>query len=295
MYDARGSGQSNTAVFGLAICGVIVAAFAAVFFWPVSHSDNANPPSTAAYINTANTKSLFKVGEEQKFADALMATDRDAYDRISKRFQNGGISDAKRYEIMLKEMETVALENIDHLVKADVKHFDAMLTDINLGLKGAMRSGSKMCHGSTLSSLGSMNQKQAEKFVERNILNNSNMREFGLKLNRHMLNAIVDGRKRPKKYGNLGAADQKEIQKLTQKIMFQPEVMSILMSANSTGDPEALMDNLNLCKLGIVVLDAVESLPSKTKGRLWAKTMADIRRSGSFNLDPSKMRSLGGL
>ena len=292
MYDARGGGSSsNGTMFGLAVGGVIVAAFAAVFFWPTGNAGS----NTNVIANGVQVHAAFESEEEQAFAKTLRKVDEASYLRLEKRFQNGGVAASKRHEIMMEEILTVAMDHIGDLARSDVKYFTAMIDDVNNGLKSASRSGEKLCKGSTYTSLQNMNEVQVGRFLEREILSKKEIREFALKLNRRMLEAILEARKNPKNYGPMQASDQRAVQNMARKLMFQPEFLGIAMSMNSGRNPEAALAKIDVCELGHVVLRTINQLPEQTKGRIWAQAIAEVEKNGSFDLDPSGMSALSGF
>ena len=294
MYDARGAGRgsNNGTVFGLALGGVIIAAFAAVVLWP---SGGGSASVTEANASKVRVNSAFQSKEEKAFAAALVKVDDAAYQRLEQRFQSASYNETQRYEIMLEEIETVALDNIDLLAKSDVKHFNAILSDVRQGLKSASRANSKLCKGSTYASIGAMSELQAGRFLERELLSKPEIRDFGLKLNRRLLEAMAEARKKPKSYGTLDASDQMAMQRLARSLMFQPEIMSLMMMSGSTSNPEAALAKIDVCELSGAVLKAVDGLPDRTKGRIWAQALSEIKKQGSFDLDPGGLSAIGGF
>ena len=294
MYDARGGGNANNgSIFAVAICGVVAAAFAAVAFWPSGSGTGAMPTQTAE--RSLNTKDLFPGKEEQKFAKVLRQVDEQAYLDLEKRFLNSSFTVAKRHEVLMETAQEVAFDHIDALAKSDVKHMDLLMDEIMDGLKTASRSRAKLCQGATYASLEGMNQLQMGAFMEREIVSNPEVQQFAVKLNRRILEAAIDGRQNPKKYGTMNAKDKRALDGLGMKLMTDPKIMRVLMAAGSSSNPEEVLATLDICDLSISVLRVVDRLPKETKARLWASSFAEVKKNGSFDFDPSGLSQLGGF
>ena len=294
MYDARGGGNANNgSIFAIALCGVVAVAFAVVVFWPSGSGSGGGP--TQVVERSLKVKDLFPGDEEQKFAKVLRDVDEDAYLDLENRFRNSSFTVAQRHEVLMEAAQDVAFDHIDALAKSDVKHMDVLIDEIMNGLRKASQSRAKLCQGSTYASLEGMNQMQMGAFMEREIVSNPAVQEFAVKLNRRILEAALDGRKNPKKYGTLNAKDKRALDGLGLKLMSDPKIMKVLMAAGSSSNPEAVLATLDICDLSVSVLRVVDRLPKETKARLWAGSFAEVKKNGGFDFDPSGLTQLGGF
>jgi len=297
MYDARGSSSNsnNNAVFGIAIVGVIVAAFAAVLFWP--SGGDASPELIA---KSKNNGAEIHVAFENKAGRAVVASiaklDPIAYQRIETSLAGGNIATTTRDEIVFQELLPILMANIDVLPNADVKHFDAILSDIRGGLRDASRSGSKYCKGNTFAAMVKMGQAKAERMLKQELMNNEDVRNFGFQMTHRFLEAISDAKKNPVKHSAITPSDERALQGVAMSLMTQPEFLMIGMAANSGGaGAEAALAKVDLCQLSVAALKAVDTLPAGTKGRLWAQTFSEISKQGGLNFDPRTMSGLAGF
>ena len=294
MYDARGGGNANNGtIFAVALCGVIAAAFAVVVFWP--SGSNAAGTQVQVADRSINVKAAFASKEEQRFANALKELDEQAFVYLEKELRTGSFDPEKRHQVFMDAAEDVAFDNINALAKSDVKHLDIILDEVIGGLQSASRSRAKLCQGATYASLEGKSQRQIEAFVEREVFTSPEVLEFGVKLNRQLLEAALDGQKNPKRYGALNAKDKRALDGLGMKLMTDPKIMRVLMAAGSSSNPEEILATLDICDLSVSVLRVVDRLPKDTKSRLWASTFAEIKKNGSFDLDPSGLSQLGGF
>jgi len=286
MYDARGgssgSSDSNT-VFAIAIVGVIVAAFAVVLMWPSSSSDKSIIPQVAEKSEQVEIHASFTGKEERAVIAAISDIDPDAYQRIETRLASGNINTAKRDEIVLQEFSTIVMANIDVIGNADVKHFDAILSDVRTSLQKASRSGSKLCKGSTYAKFESMQQSQVTKFMQKELMNNDGVRKFGLQTTHRVLEAISDARANPVQHGAMDASDDSAIQGLVMSLVTQPEIMSLAMAANTGAGAEDALEKTNICQLSVAALKAVDTLPDRTKGRVWAAAFDAVQKQGGLD------------
>jgi len=226
--------------------------------------------------------------------DSLKEVDEDAYRKLESKFLNRSLSDVQRHELVMKVSETVAMDHINTLAKSDVKHMNMLMDDIIGGLQKASQSRAKLCKGSSFEGMDKMSPAQAENFG-RDLLRNDALREFTIKLNSRLLEAILDGRQNPKRYGTFNAADKKKIDALGPKLMSNPKIMRVLLSAGASAKPEDVLAKLDICDLSATVLREVDRLPEDTKARLWASTFAEIKKKGTFNLDPTQLSGLSGF
>lgn len=294
MYDARGGENTNNGtLFAICLGGVVALAFAAVAFWP-SASDNGPPQSSMAEQSTS-INALLPGTEEQKFAQVLKQVDEKAYLQLEQRLKRDGSNDLKRQALLMETAQDVAYDHIDALAKSDVKHMDALLNDIMAGLQTASRSKTKLCKGSTYSALENMNQLQMGSFLEREIVNNASVQEFAVKLNRRILEAILDGRKNPKSYGKPDQSDKRALNALGPKLMSDPKIMRLIMAASTSANPQDALASIDVCDLSVSVLRVVDRLPEKTKARLWASSFDEVKKQGSFAFDPSSISQFGGF
>ena len=295
MYDARGgsSSSNSNAVFGAAVIGVVVAAFAAVLFWP---SEPASAPVLVAQTTErVEVTASFESKEERAIALAIAEIDADAYQRFETRLASGEMSIARRDEIILEEFSTIVLANVDVIGQADVKHFDAILSDVRKGLQSASRADAKLCKGATYADLQDMKPRQVEAFMRKEFMNNAGVRKFGLKLTHRILDAIADARTNPVKHGKMDASDDRAVQGLVMSLISQPEIMSLAMAANSGASADAALAKTNICQLSVAVLKAVDTLPDRTKGRIWAQTFDEVQKQGGLGFDPAAMSALSGF
>ena len=294
MYDARGGGNSsdNNTVFGIAIIGVVIAAFAAVFLWPTGK--NPKPVSIVESTAPVSVSASFANKQERAIALTIADIDSDAYKRFETRLTAGEFTTARRDEIILEEVSAIVMANIDIISQADVKHFDAILSDIRQGLQTAGRSDAKLCKGATYSELEGMSPRKLQAFMEKELMDNEGVRNFGLKLTGRILDAIADAKVNPVKHGPMDASDDRAVQGLAMSLVTQPEIMMLAMAANSGNGAEAALAKIDICHLSVAALKAVDTLPDRTKGRLWAQGFAEIQKGG-LNFDPAAMAALRGF
>lgn len=303
MYDARGGNNqsNNSMIFGLAVVGVVFAAFTAVLLWP-SSSVSEGPTAQIAQEDETDQKgatikihAAFESQEERAVATTIADLNPDAYARIETKLAENHVTRAQRDEILLKEFSLIVMENVDVLATADVKHLDLILSDIRSGLQQASRSNSKLCEGATYAALDGMKPKQIEGFMRKELMNNEGVRNFGLKMTGRVLDAVQDARTNPVQHGEMDVSDERAVQGLVMSLVTQPEIMMLAMAANSGAGSEAALASTNICQLSVAALKAVDTLPSGTKGRLWAQAFAEVKKGGGAGFDPNSLAAISGF
>lgn len=298
MYDARGpqTGNNSNLIFGAAIIAVIAIAFFGILMMP-SGSKSAGPVPMAA---TSDTDSLAVLGalddpSTVRFVSTLQRVAPDAANRLDSE-----ISDAVKRGADQKEVVNLVLQVIQddmpavmkHVAKADVKHFDKVLSHMKTGLQKMQGGGGKWCKGATYENLADQNPVKVQRMIEREFAYGSAGYEWSMELSTLILEAAEGGRTNPQSYGKLTSRDESAMQGLMFKMIGDPQVMKLMtMQGASKAEMAKASRNINFCALGVTALKGLEGLPKETRGRLWAEGLRQVG-SGDFE---KQMRSMGGM
>ncbi len=297
MYDARNNKGSVDSNAGFAVIAILVVA--AAFFLALKLPFGSNGSVQAAtgagsgmVSGTGHLEATFKSRSAKAYLTALKEVDPATYGQLETQIARAGGSRAKQMQTLIESSTDVFKANADVLVKADSRHFDAILMLTRDGLRQASRSRSKWCRGSQYTALEGMSPLAAQQFGQQIMDLAEPMQDFALQTNTLLLEAVRDARLRPVNHGELNRADKAAMQGLMMSVISDPQIMPLMMQAQTGADPKDLLAKVNVCEVGITAVLALKTLPQGTKGRLWAEA---VRQARDGKGDLSQLKGLGGL
>ena len=286
MYDARksngGAGQSSL-VFGLIIFAVVALAFFGILMMPKGTS-NSKPAMPGLAQTDAEFLNILDDNATRKYVTTLTRVaprsadklGRDAADAIAS-----GASDDELAFLVMQSLEGDMLKNVRHLAKADVKHFDAFLKMSKGGLRKLSSTRSKWCRGSYYEQFASQSPAQIEQMIYQEFGYGSGGYTWGIGLNTLLLEAIEDAKSNPKSYGSTTAEDDRAMQSLMMRMITNPQIMQLMaLQGQDEATITRAVSNLDFCSLGVTGIEALQSLPKETRGRLWAEGFKQMKNGG---------------
>ena len=300
-FDARGGGPSSgngagNLVFGIAAIGIVGAAFTAAFLIFGSGEPTADTVAAAPapkVIAAAQVPKPFKNKAANKYLQSLAAVDQTAHAKLQKKMSRmSGRSEAKQFEAVLEHGFDVLKDNASDLAKADAKHLDRLLNHARSNLKKAARSNSQWCRGSKYAELEKLGPAGAKKLQRELTAIEGPMQDYALEAMTLLMDAIADARANPVKHGKLTPRDEMAVQGVFMSMMSDPQILPLMMGAQSGQSPEQMMAKLNVCDLGATFVSAVKTLPQDTKGRVWAEVVRETELGGG---DFGQFGGLGGF
>lgn len=279
MYDARGGGAKSTVIFGTITLVVVGLAFFGVLLMP----NGGKASSPVANIAQTENAVLDKLDDSatRNYVMTLARVSPRAADQLDADVTAALADKANKDELAVIVMQSFnedMLLNIRHLAKADVKHFDAMMASFKIGLRGLSQSRSKYCKGSFYEDLANENPEKIQRMVLSEFSYDSAGYKWGVQMNTQMLEAIEDAKANPVRHGKLNSGDEKAMQTLALRLVTDPQVVKImsLQGADKATAARAAR-GLDFCRLGVTGIDAIQSLPADTRGRMWAEGFKQIK------------------
>lgn len=179
------------------------------------------------------------------------------------------------------------------LMQAEVADIEKLLALMQNGVRTLSAHAPKYCR---LSAFAALEDSDPDRIAEE-IASLANYGSRGydwiVRFNMATLQAIESGRNAPNKYGRMNAQDEQALQNLMLRLMTGQHVSQWMrLQTASEAEQRRAMMTMNMCDAASEVLDAVNSLPSGTKGRL----MGELKRiSADGLLDAGGMGMFGGF
>lgn len=291
-FDARGSTGStrgNNLVFGAITVTVVATAFFGVLHLPKSE------PAPIAGAPAASVASVQQVRPaparlQGKPASAYLATlgrlDPAARETLDRRLARAGADEA--VDLAIAHAGEVLKAHAEELASADTRHLDAWLDMTRNSLRQAASDRNEWCAGSRYAALsGLQGASTADIAAELSGLGSA-LSDYAFITLNHFLLAVEDARVHPVKRGPVTPRDEAALQGVMMSMVSDPQVLPIIMAAQSGGDPDAVLKAVNVCELAATAVTAVKTLPQDTKGRVFA----DMVRKARF--DKGDLGALNG-
>lgn len=277
MYNnQQSSGTSSNLVFGLVIVAVMVIAFVGILMMP------SGSGKSGATLQVGDSVLLSELNDDA--TREYIVTLNRVSPRAAKKLEDKAVKaiasgDSKRdlAVLVMEAMDDELPRQLSSLKKADVKHFDALLSITERGLGQLKRSNSKWCKAGHYEKFEKMSQSAAEDMIMDVFAYPSAGYEWGAEFNTIILEAVEDGEKNPKSYGKMQPSDERALQGLAMKLMTHPSVMQLSkINAKNRSSAKRIAANLDICGLAMTGIDAVQGLPKQTRGRMWAAALKEV-------------------
>jgi hypothetical protein len=283
---AAKSGGFDAAFMALALGVVAVSAGGAIaapsaISWVQSNvfgSANVRPIETVIAgldrdgMKAALAREAFPDGQGREFMTSLSAKFPQEHDNLLGKLADAAAKGADRSTLMLSLGEWTmefAPGKLAAIGRTGADGFDKALTILTDALNLLEGAGGGSCNLETLQSLANNPERLAEL---------SAYGSQGYKLNMRATRMLVDlaaaGENAPAAATALLPQDEQAIQSAFLSMMQDPQVMNLMqisMKGQTQGDTAT---NFNVCALGHTVVGKLKSLPSDTKGRLFAMALS---------------------
>jgi hypothetical protein len=288
-FDARGGkppASRNNALFAVAVVAVVGGAFMLTLNYSgAPKSGPADPRSqtiaSAAQAPAVQVPSGWRSKSAKTYFATLSRVDPGASSSLTRRLAKvSGKPLAEQSEVVFEHAADLLKDHAADLARADVHHLDNILVMTRGHLRSASHSGSSWCQGARFADLDKAS------FADRAVLNRElkmleePLRDYGLELVTHLLVAIEDARSNPVSHGPLTQTDKAAMQGVMMSMLSDPQVMPLLMAAQTGADTQKLVTSLNVCDLGATAATAIKTLPQDTKGRAFADLVRQMELGG---------------
>ncbi len=292
MYDARdrsASGNGGNLLFGLLTLGVVAGAFVAVWKGPdllnrlsgAPASAVAAAPGVPAAGIPAALASVYPAADEQRYLAALETLSPGTLASLERRVSIG-LDEEARITAIHEAAMPAFMQNAKALAGLHTDDLDRIVDMTRSLLRQLSVSNGKMCKGGTYLALEGKSPDEIEGWLRAQGFNQAALYQQTMRFNAEFMEMIVRAKRSPARHGRVTGADEQAVQQLMMSMMTDPQIMKVMMSAQaSQADQRALARDLDICKLGISLLDRLDSLPTDTRGRLWASAFdnPDVRRA----------------
>lgn len=288
-FDARGGkppASKNNALFAVAVIAVVGAAFLVTLKLPVA--PKSSPADTgaktivaAAVAPTVQVPSGWTSKAAKTYFQTLSRVDPSASSSLNKRLAKvTGKPQAEQSEVVFEHAANLLKDHAADLSRADIRHFDDILVMTRDRLRSASHSGSAWCQGSRFADFDQATFANKAALSRELKMLEEPLRDYGLELVTHLLIAIEDAGANPVNRGALTQTDKAALQGVMMSMVSDPQVMPLLMAAQTGGDPNELVKSLNVCDLGATAVTAIKTLPQDTKGRAFADLVRQMELGG---------------
>ena len=290
MYDARSRTTSVNGDLVFLAIAVVVVALAFVAAWTVpgllgsksapptaSTSNNVPPPSGGSSPVAMGALAKFDSPSEQRYLNAVHRLTPNAIAELEVKIAAGTLDATSELRAVQEASGQAILQNLDHLAHVSTADLNAMLDTSITHLRTARQSQSKLCEGSFLASFENKSVRQTEAMLRRAGFTEEAFADYAFDIGADMLEMLDRAKRTPARHGKMNKSDEAALQGLMMSLMSDPTLMQLAMAGN---DPSALK-SVNVCSVGISLLNAVKTLPDGTKGRAWAAMFdqPDVRRA----------------
>ena len=228
---------------------------------------------------------------KSKAANAYLTT-LSRFDPVERRALDkrlAGARNTEHVEIVLQHAGQVLKANADDLAKADTRHLDAWLDMTRDSLRQASRRNNEWCAGSRYAGLSDMKGASTAAISQELSGLEDELNGYVFATMSHFLTAIEDARDHPVSRGPVTPRDEAALQGVMMSMISDPQVLPIIMAAQSNDDPEQVLKSINVCDLAATAVTAVKTLPQDTKGRVFAEAVRKAR------FDKGDLNTIGGF
>tara|TARA_R110000782_G_scaffold142877_1_gene235582 strand:- start:834 stop:1730 length:897 start_codon:yes stop_codon:yes gene_type:complete len=283
-HRARGS----NALFAVTTLAVVGGAFFLVLNFPGKSKPgaagrDAETMVAAAAMRPASLPASLTSKTAKAYFATLARVDPGASAGLQKRLAKAsGRPQAEQAAIIFDHAAGLLKVHAADLARADTRHVDAILTMTRDRLKSASHAGNTWCQGRQYAGLdpSALGNKAA---LNRELeMLEEPLRDYGFELMTHLLVAIEDAGTNPVARGALTQTDKAAMQGVVMSMVSDPQVMPLLMAAQTGTDSGALVASLNVCDLGATAVSAIKTLPQDTKGRAFADLVHQMELGGDL-------------
>ncbi|MEL6323998.1 MAG: hypothetical protein AAFQ84_07185 [Pseudomonadota bacterium] len=290
MYDARGGtsgGMSGQIGFAIVLVVVVVGAFLFAFLMPGGSGERrASSTSIGGFTSLSDLPGDV---DFSKFEAALIKFDPEAHERIAATLSSAGsLPPVQMQQRLFSELGPLFADDTETFASIDVRHIDTLLVKAENGLRRASTASNKWCKGATYSAYEAQfasNPELAAVALGASMAGDlPALAQFSVDAGTILLEAGSEARRKPVQRGPLTPQDEAALQGLVFSLIGDPQIMSIMMSAQTGADMDEQLRKLDVCSLGATVLTATRTLPQDTKGRFWASAFrgnSDLSRLGA--------------
>mgnify|MGYP003627606128 FL=1 len=287
-HRARGS----NALFAVTTLAVVGGAFFLVLNFPGKSKPgaagrNAETMVAAAAMRPASLPASLTSKTAKAYFATLARVDPGASAGLQKRLAKASRRpQAEQAAIIFDHAAGLLKVHAADLARADTRHVDQILAMTRSRLKAASRAGNPWCQGGRYADLDRSALGDREALNQELKMLEEPLRDYGFELMTHLLVAIEDSRHHPVSRGAITPADKAAMQGVLMSMASDPQVMPLLMAAQTGTDSGELVASLNVCDLGATAVSAIKTLPQPTKGRAFADLVHQMELGGG---------DLGGL
>ena len=287
-HRARGS----NALFAVTTLAVVGGAFFLVLNFPGKSKPgaagrDAETMVAAAAMRPASLPASLTSKTAKAYFATLARVDPGASAGLQKRLAKASRRpQAEQAAIIFDHAAGLLKVHAADLARADTRHVDQILAMTRSRLKAASRAGNPWCQGGRYADLDRSALGDREALNQELKMLEEPLRDYGFELMTHLLVAIEDSRHHPVSRGAITPADKAAMQGVLMSMVSDPQVMPLLMAAQTGTDSGELVASLNVCDLGATAVSAIKTLPQPTKGRAFADLVHQMELGGG---------DLGGL
>ncbi|MFT5932627.1 MAG: hypothetical protein ACI93G_001718 [Hyphomonas sp.] len=288
-FDARGGkppARRSNAVFAVTTIAVVSGAFFLALNFPSTPKTDAAGQKAEIIVAAADARpARSPAGLTSKVAktyfETLARVDPGASANLGKRLAKANRRpQAEQAGIVFDHAADLLKEHAADLARADTRYLDTILAMTRNRLKSASHAGNAWCQGSRYAGLDpSILGDKAALNHELKMLEEP-LRDYGFELVTHLLVAIEDSGIHPVARGALTNTDKAAMQGVVMSMVSDPQVMPLLMAAQTGTDSRDLVSSLNVCDLGATAVSALKTLPQDTKGRAFADLVHQMELGG---------------
>jgi len=288
-FDARGGkdqARGSTAIFALTTFAVVGGAFFLALNFPGTSKSGEAAQQAEIIVAAADTgNARMPAGLTSKpaktYFETLARIDPGASARLGKRLARASRRpQAEQVDIVFDHAAGLLKDHAADLARADTRHVDTILTLTRKRLKSASRAGNTWCQGSTYAALDPSLLGDKTALNDQLKMLGEPLRDYGFELVTHLLVAIEDSQIHPVARGALTHTDKAAMQGVVMSMVSDPQVMPLLMAAQSGSDSRGLVSALDVCDLGATAAAALKTLPQDTKGRAFADLVRQMEHDG---------------
>jgi hypothetical protein len=289
-FDARRGKtpeHGSNAVFALTAIAVVTGAFFIALKFPdptsAAKGDSSKSEHTAsAQVRPRQTPAGLTSKPAKAYFETLARVDPQAAATLDKRLGKASkLPVAKQAEVVFDHASTVLKDRAVDLAKADTRHVDDILTMTRDRLRDASRANSEWCQGSRYTDLDQSVLADRAELARQFEMLEEPLRDYGFELATHLLIAVEDSEAHPVSHGPLTQTDKAAMQGVVMSMVSDPQVMPLLMAAQTGADSRELVKSLNVCDLGATAVTAIKTLPQDTKGRAFADLVRQMELGGA--------------
>ncbi|MEL7031162.1 MAG: hypothetical protein AAGL97_08840 [Pseudomonadota bacterium] len=276
---SAGTDPSSLVTAGVVALGILL--FTAIVAWP-SSAPKVEPP-----LNAADTAIGAKLDDPltHSFLETLHQVDpeqsRLLHETAEIVLAEGGTAADLALEIVAI-YGINPFKDFEYLAQADIKYIEKMISLGQSELSALSFAKSKYCQLATYEAYDHMQSDAITDELSQAFGYNTRAYKWILRFGIVQMQAIQDGRSKPKKYERLNQADTQDLQESLMRLM-QTRALNQLMSQNHR-DQQAWKNaakTMDMCEIGAEVLAAANKWPPELKGRVLVE-MQRLRKKGAI-------------